>query len=59
METRIIMPDDPNLPQELKEEMQKIIDENLDEILNVVKSKLSSSQEPDYRIINALKEYFK
>ena len=49
-----------NTPPELKDELNNIIDENLDEILEVIKSKLPPYEsEPDYVIMKALKEYFK
>jgi len=44
----------------MNENLNKIINDNLDEILEIVKSKLPRYEpEPDYVIINALKEYFK
>jgi len=40
--------------------LQTIIDDNLDEIIKVVKSKLPRYEpEPDYVILDALKEYLK
>lgn len=44
----------------IQDQLQKIIDENLDAIIEVVKSKLPQYEpEPDYVIMKAFKEYFK
>ena len=45
---------------EIEDQLHKIIDENLDPILEIIKSNLPKYEsEPDYVIIKALKEYFK
>lgn len=44
----------------IEKQLHKIIDDNLDSILEIIKSKLPRYEpEPDYVIIKALKEYFK
>ncbi|MEK6878283.1 MAG: hypothetical protein AABY22_01675 [Nanoarchaeota archaeon] len=44
----------------MNKQIQKIIEENLDEILEVIKSKLPRYEpEPDFVIMRELKEYLK
>ena len=44
----------------IEDQLHAIIDENLDPILEIVKSNLLQYEpEPDYVILKALKEYFK
>lgn len=49
---------DVNMPKELGEQLEQIIDDKLGDIMSIIKSELSEP-EPDYRIIKALKRYFR